>query len=126
MDWLRSKTTAIAGGCFALIALESYALMSMRNTVEDKISSVERDFQATRAQDESKIGQLTSALDLVTQRMGITAQELKQANALAEKLKQENAQTAQTAQRLRSELAAKADRSEERRVGKECRSRWAP
>ena len=125
MDWLRSKTTAIAGGCFALIALESYALMSMRNTVEDKISSVERDFQATRAQDESKIGQLTSALDLVTQRMGITAQELKQANALAEKLKQENAQTAQTAQRIRRELAAKADAAAVKQLHEEATSKLA-
>ena len=125
MDWLRSKTTAIAGGCFALVALESYALMSMRNTVEDKISSVERDFQATRAQDESKIGQLTSALDLVTQRMGITAQELKQANALAEKLKQENAQTAQTAQRLRRELAAKADAAAVKQLHEEATSKLA-
>jgi DNA repair exonuclease SbcCD ATPase subunit len=38
--------------------------------------------------------------------MGMTTQELKEAHAIAEKLKQENTQTAQ---RLRKELAAKAD-----------------
>ena len=105
MDWLRSKT-AVAAGFFALIAFQGYGLMSMRNNVEDRIGAVERDLQDARAQDESKISQLSSALNVVTERMGINAQELKQAQALAEKLKQENTQTAQ---RLRRELAAKAD-----------------
>jgi len=104
MDWLRSKT-AVAAGFFALIAFQGYGLMSMRNNVEDRIGAVERDLQAARAQDESKISQLSSALNVVTERMGINAQELKQAQAqaqaLAEKLKQENTQTAQ---RLRREL----------------------
>jgi chromosome segregation ATPase len=48
-------------------------------------------------------------MEIVAKRMGITAQELEQANALAKQLKTENAQTAQTTQRLRRELAAKAD-----------------
>jgi chromosome segregation ATPase len=106
MEWLRSKTTAIASGCFALIALQGYGLISMRNTVDEKIDSAEREFQSARAEDESKISQLASSLEVVTQRMGITAQELIESHALAEKLKQENTQTAQ---RLRRELAAKAD-----------------
>src|SRR3989454_3347502 len=125
MDWLRSKTTAVAGGCFALLALEGYGLMSMRSAVEDRIGSVERDFQAARTQDESKISQLASALDVVTQRMGITAQELKQANALAEKLKQQNAQTAQAAQRLRKELVAKADAAAVRQLHEEATTKLA-
>jgi len=79
MDWLRSKTTAIAAGFFVLIAFQSYGLMSLRNTVEDRIGAVERDLQDARAQDESKISQLSSALNVVTERMGINAQELKQA-----------------------------------------------
>ncbi len=122
MEWLRSKTTAIAGACFALIALEGYGLMSMRNAVEDKISLLERDLQAVRSQDESKISQLASSLDVVTERMGITAQELKQANALAEKLKQENTQTAQ---RLRRELAAKADAAAVRQLHQEATTKLA-
>src|SRR5713226_5811016 len=105
MDWIKSKT-AIAGGCFAIIALQGYGWMSVRNSVDERLGSVEHQVQSTRTQDESKIAQLSSALDVVTQRMGITAQELKEAHAVAEKLKQENTQTAQ---RLRKELAAKAD-----------------
>ena len=95
MGRLRSKTTAIAGVCFALIALGGYRLIFMRNAVENKIGSVERDSQAARAQDESKISQPASSLGVATERKGVTAQGFKQANALAEKLKQENTQTAQ-------------------------------
>src|SRR5712691_2966408 len=105
MDWIRSKT-AIAGGCFAIIALQGYGWMSVRNSVDERMGSVEKQVQSARTQDESKMAQLSSALDRVTQRMGITGQELKEAHAVAEKLKQENTQTAQ---RLRKELAAKAD-----------------
>ena len=105
MDWINSKA-AIAGGCFALIALQGYGWMSMRNTVEDRVASVEQQLQTVRTQDDSKISQLSSALDVVSQHMGVTAQELKEAHAAAEKLKQENTQAAQ---RLRKELAAKAD-----------------
>ena len=105
MDWIKSKT-AIAGGCFAIIALQGYGWMSVRNSVDERLGSVEQQVQSARTQDESKITQLSSALDVVTQRMGIAGQELKEAHVVAEKLKQENTQTAQ---RLRKELAAKAD-----------------
>ena len=105
MDWTGSKM-AVAGGCFALIALQGYGWMSMRSTVDDRMGTVEQQVQNVKSQDEAKISQLSSALDVVTQRMGITAQELKESHTLAEKLKQENAQTAQ---KLRKELAAKAD-----------------
>jgi len=57
-------------------------------------------------QDTAKLAQLSSDMDVVAKRMGITSQDLQHANALAAQLKQENAQTAQ---RLRRELAAKAD-----------------
>jgi hypothetical protein len=105
MDWIKSKT-AIAGGCFALLALQGYGWMSMRSTVNDRMASVEQQIQSVRTQDESKIAQVSSSLDVITQRMGITAQELKEAQALAEKLKQENTQTAQ---KLSRQIAAKAD-----------------
>jgi chromosome segregation ATPase len=105
VDWINSKTT-IAGGCFSLILLQAFGWMSIRSSVDDRMRGVEQQVQSVRAQDESKISQLSSALDIVTQRMGITAQELKEAHSVAEKLKQENVQAAQ---RLRKELAAKAD-----------------
>jgi DNA repair exonuclease SbcCD ATPase subunit len=105
MDWMNSKT-AIAGGCFALIALQGYGWMSVRNRVAERMASFEQEVQSVRTQDEAKISELSSALDAVTQHVGVTSQELKDAHAAAEKLKQENTQTAQ---RLRRELATKAD-----------------
>ena len=106
MDWLKSKTTMIVGGFLALIGLQGYGLMSMRGTMEERVASVEHELQSMHSQDSAKVTQLASDLDVVTKRMGITAQELQQAHTLAAQLKQENAQTAQ---RLRRELATKAD-----------------
>ena len=54
MDWLKSKTTAIAGGCLALIGLQGYGLVSMRTALDDRVGSAERDFQSARSQDETK------------------------------------------------------------------------
>jgi len=107
MDWLKSKTTAIAGGCcLALIGLQGYGLVSMRSALDDRVGSAERELQSARSQNDAKMTEMAAALDAITQRMGITAQQLKESHALAEKLKQENTQTAQ---RLRRELSAKAD-----------------
>jgi chromosome segregation ATPase len=106
MEWLKSKTTMIAGGCLAVLGLQGYGIMSMRSTMEDRVSSVERDLAAMHTQDNAKLSQLTSELDAVTKKMGMNGQELEQAHTVAEQLKQENAQMTQ---RLRREIAAKAD-----------------
>jgi Skp family chaperone for outer membrane proteins len=106
MEWLKSKTIMIAGGCLALIGLQGYGIMSMRNTMDERVSSVERELQSMHNQDNAKVTQLATDIDTITKRMGITTQELQQANELAEKLKAENSQSAA---RLRKELATKAD-----------------
>jgi chromosome segregation ATPase len=122
MDWLRSKTTAIAGGCLALIALQGYGLMSTRKAVNERIASAEREFQSARAQDDAKVAQLASALDEVKQRMGNTAQEIEQVHTLAQKQNQENTQTAQ---RLRREIAAKANAQSVKQLHDEATSKLA-
>src|SRR5690349_5260281 len=71
MEWLKSKTTLVAGGCLALIGLQGYGMMSMRNTMEERVSSVERELQSMHNQDNARVAQLTSDLDVVTKRMGI-------------------------------------------------------
>jgi chromosome segregation ATPase len=80
--------------------------MSMRNTMDERVSSVERELQSMHNQDNAKVTQLAADLEALTKRMGTTTQELEQASGLAEKLKAENSQTAA---RLRRELASKAD-----------------
>jgi chromosome segregation ATPase len=106
MEWLKSKTTMIAGGCLAIIGLQGYGMMSLRNTIDQRVSSIEHQLQTVQDQDNSKMVQLASELETVTKRMGMNAQELEDAHALTQRLKQENAQATQ---RLRRELASKAD-----------------
>jgi DNA repair exonuclease SbcCD ATPase subunit len=106
MEWLKSKTTMVAGGCLALLGLQGYGMMSMRGTMEERMSSVERELQAMHNQDSAKVSQLAADLEAVTKRIGNNSQELNDANSIAEQLKKENAATTQ---RLRRELAAKAD-----------------
>jgi chromosome segregation ATPase len=106
MEWLKSKTALLAGGCLALVGLQGYGLMSMRTSMEDRVSSVERELQSMHSQDSAKVTQLATDLDVITKKMGINAQELDDAHTLADQLRKESAQTAQ---RLRRELAAKAD-----------------
>src|SRR5688572_20687902 len=93
MGWLTSKT-AIVGGCLAVVGLQGYGLMSVRGALEDRVSSLEMEVQRVQIRDNAKISQLASDLDVVTHRIGITAQELQQAYAIADQLKQDNARTA--------------------------------
>jgi chromosome segregation ATPase len=99
MDWLKSKTTIVAV-CFflALAGIQGYAMLTMRNSMAERLSSIEDD----NAQADEKITVLTSDLDVVGKRLGVTTQDLKDAQDQAKQLKQENA-------RMRQALNAKAD-----------------
>ena len=102
MEWLKSKA-AIVGICgLAIMGFQGYALMSIHDTMEERMNSIEDDFAVA----DEKITMLDSEMSLVTKRIGVTAEELEEAQALATQLKQENAQLAR---RLRSGLATKAD-----------------
>ena len=122
MDWLKSKTTALIGGVVALIALQGYGFVSLRSALENRIGTIEHQMQEVRALSSSKVSQLTSDLNVVTNRMGVTMQELEHARTMTEALKQENARTAQ---RLRSQLAAKADAKLVSQVQQEATSKLA-
>jgi len=102
MEWLKSKTAIF--GIFALVVMgvQGYALISMRSAMDERFNSIEEDY----AQADDRMTMLASDLSVVTKRMGVTAQELQQAQAAAKQLKQENAQLAR---RLRTGLAQKAD-----------------
>jgi len=106
MHWIESKTLAIAGACLAVLGLQGYGIILTRSTLEKRMGSLEGQIESVRATDSMKIAQLTSDLDVITNRMGVTSQELQNARGLAEQLKQDNARTTQ---RLQKELAAKAD-----------------
>src|SRR5262249_29508098 len=102
MDWLKSKTTIVGICCVAVLGLQGYAMMSMRSAVDERLNTVENDYATA----DEKLTMLTADLDVVTKKMGVTTEELQNAQNLAKQLKQENAQLAR---RLRSGLATKAD-----------------
>jgi chromosome segregation ATPase len=106
MEWLKSKTTIVALGLLALIGLQGYGMLEMRKSVEDRMTSTEGDLRSSIESADAKLSKLTSDFDVVTKRLGITTEELEQAQAAAKQLKQENAQMAR---RLRKELSTKAD-----------------
>ena len=106
MHWIKSKTLAIAGACLAILGLQGYGIVSMRSTFEKRMGSLEGQIESVRATDSMKITQLSSDLGVITDRLGVTTQELQHARSLAEQLKQDNARTTQ---HLQKELATKAD-----------------
>jgi septal ring factor EnvC (AmiA/AmiB activator) len=116
MEWLKSKTMLVAICCLGIVAFQGYAMMSMRSSMEERVSSVEGNYVDA----DEKLTVLASDLDVVAKRLGITTKELEQAQALAKQLKQENTQLAR---RLRRELAAKADAKTVSKLQEEAASR---
>ena len=98
MDWLKSKTTIVAVCVLAVAGLQGYGLLSMRSAMEERFSSIEVD----SAKADEKMTVLSSDLDVLVKKLGVTAQELQDAQALAKQLKLENA-------RVRRALTGKAD-----------------
>ena len=103
MNWLKSKTAMIVGGCLAIIGLQGYGMMSMRSTMDERIRTVENDMQEMQKQNNSTLTKLASELQVVTKNIGINEQEMQNAQV---KLQRDNVQTTK---RLRRELSAKAD-----------------
>jgi len=102
MEWLKSKTTILGICCLAAIGLQTYEMISMRSAMEERMNSLENDYAVA----DEKLTMLSSDLNVVSKKIGVTTKELQDAQALAIQLKQENTQLAR---RLRSGLATKAD-----------------
>jgi hypothetical protein len=122
MNWLQSTTSKVFLACFALIGLQGYGYMSMRHSFEDRMSALDTQIQNVQSAGNTKSDQMASDLAVITKRMGITAQELEKAHAVAEQLKQESARTAQ---KLHSELETKADSTMVTQVRDEAASKLA-
>jgi chromosome segregation ATPase len=102
MEWLKSKTTIVGICCLAVIGLQTYEIISMRSVMEDRMNSLENNYDVA----DQRLTMLSSDLNVVSKKIGVTTKELEDAQALAIQLKQENTQLAR---RLRSGLATKAD-----------------
>src|SRR5262245_55574565 len=106
MDWLKSKMAIVGFCCLALIGVEAYSMLTIRKTFEERIDSMEGDFQMMREDSKSKMTMLESDLAVIAERMQVTAEELKAAQTATTQLKQQNSQLVS---RLRRDIAGKAD-----------------
>ena len=112
MDGLKSKTTIVAACFIALAGFGGYGLMSTRNTMEERFNAIEGDY----AKADEKAEALASELAVISKKLGVTVQELEDAQETAKQLKQENA-------RVRRALSAKADAKEIAKVQNDAASR---
>jgi hypothetical protein len=96
----------LAAAVMAVLAIQVYAFVSMHGAFNSRMIEVENELVAMRERHAERVDQLSSNLDTVAQKIGVTTNELEQARMLAEQYKREQALTAQ---RLRNELRAKAD-----------------
>jgi chromosome segregation ATPase len=97
MDWLKSKATIVIACLLAVAGIQGYSMISMK-TMSDRFSTMEGDYASA----DERITVLTSDLDVVAKKLGVTTQELQDAQAIAKQLKDENT-------RMRRALTAKAD-----------------
>jgi len=98
----KSKLAALAAGGFLIIGLPVYGLYSFSSRLNDRMAAVEHELQAVRAQNASRVQELSSDLTYMAQKMDVTEKDLSRERALAESLKSDNAKTDQ---RLRGEIA---------------------
>jgi chromosome segregation ATPase len=102
---LTSKTTAFITAGTLAIGLPLYGIYSTRTQLDDRVSSIEHELQIARAQNSAKIQDISTDLNYIAEKLEITTKDLEQARKTAETAKEENAQYAQSAKRLRTELA---------------------
>jgi chromosome segregation ATPase len=102
MEWLKSKTAIFGILVLVVMGVQGYALISMRSAMDERLNSIDEDY----AQADERMTMLASDLSVISKSIGVTAQDLQEAQTAAKQLKEENAQLAR---RLRTGLAAKAD-----------------
>jgi len=98
MDWLKSKTTIVVIFFLAIAGVEGYGLVTLHSAMDERFTSMETE----NAKADERLTVLTSDLDALIQKLGVTEQDLKDAQELASELKLENA-------RVRRALSAKVD-----------------
>ena len=98
MDWLKSKTTIVAILFLAVAGVLGYGLISTRSAMDQRFTTMEDG----NAKSDERLTSLSTDVDALVQKLGVTEQELKDAQELTSELKLENA-------RLRRSLTGKAD-----------------
>jgi hypothetical protein len=92
---MTTKKALLAGVVFiALLGMQTYAFVSSRNVQNEKIATLESEIQSLRETNASQATQITADLGVITNRMGVTNQELQDARRVAEQFRQEQAKAA--------------------------------
>src|SRR5262245_7978163 len=97
-----TKAVGITAAIVAFLGLQGYGFMSMRHTLEDRMTALEQEIQIVREASSKATAQVTSDLGVVSEKIGVTTKDLEQARMTAELLRQEHAKTTKG---LREELA---------------------
>jgi len=94
----RNKVLSVVAAVIALVGFQGWAFVSTRSAM----NALENEIQKVQATSVAQASQVSSDLGVITNRMGVTAQELDAARSAAAQFKEEEARTAA---RLRNELA---------------------
>jgi chromosome segregation ATPase len=120
MEWLKSKTAIVGFCCVALIGFEAYEMLSLHKTMEERMGSIESDLRSMHDETDEKVSALSADMDVITKRIGVTAEDLKEAQTLTQQLRNENAALSR---RLRRDISTKADSKDVLRLNEESTNR---
>jgi hypothetical protein len=100
---LRNKTIAITAAILAVFGLQTWSFVSARNSLESQMAGLQAEIQAVRQSNADRATSFETDLQTVSEKIGVTTNDLEAARKANDQLKQEQARS--TA-RLRNELAA--------------------
>jgi len=98
----RNRVLSVTAAVIALIGFQAYAFISTRNAINDRMNALENEIQTVHATSVAQASQVSSDLGVITNKMGVTAQELEAARLADAQIKEDQAKTAA---KLRTELA---------------------
>src|SRR5215813_10033456 len=102
----KAMLRAMAAINLVLILALGYGLFSMKGNLADRMAGLESSTQQAQSKTERKLTDLSSDVELINKRVGVTTAELSQARETAQNLRR---QQEQAAKELAKQLAAKAN-----------------
>jgi len=109
-----NKAIGIAAAIVAFLGLQAYGFVSVRHTLEDRISVLEQEVQSVRDGSSASVTRVTSDLGVLSEKLGVTEKDLDKARRIAEALRKEHEKTAKgLSQEIASNSKAVVDLREE-------------
>jgi chromosome segregation ATPase len=101
-----SKIPALAAGGCLVVGLLTYGIFSGQSRNDTRLNELEQQIQSVQLHTDQTLAQLAAEMKTMSEKTGLSGEELQNARSLAEQLRQEQANNTKT---LRRELSAKAD-----------------